>query len=306
VAQWSRWSKLWLAASVLAIGHASAQQPAAPAAATPVWSVTEGMDSPESAFFDPASGFVFVSQIGGQAAARDGNGRISKLRPDGSVVDASWVKSGLNAPKGLRVFRGRLYAADLDEVVGIDVGDGRVTSRVKVDIGGDGKFLNDLDIASDGTIYTSDSFGNRIFAIKDGRVSLFFEGDAILLPNGVLVDGRRLIVASDGRPARGGPGTPARLVAIDLRSKQLRQINTDAIGTPDGVEKDGHGGYLVSDVAGGRLIQVAANGSVKVLRQIASSSADISLDPKTGLVFVPHLNLNRVSAYKVEELASAR
>jgi hypothetical protein len=190
--------------------------------ATPLWTITEGMDSPESVYFDADSGFLFVSQIGGQAAARDGNGRISKLTVDGKVVDAGWVK-GLNAPKGLRSLRGTLYTADLDEIVGIEISSGRITSRVKVDIGGDGRFFNDVAVAADGTIYTSDSFGNRIFAIKDGAASVFFEGDSILLPNGVLVEGDRLIVASDGRPARGGGGTPARLVAIPLRAGPNRR-----------------------------------------------------------------------------------
>ena len=67
--------------------------------------------------------------------------------------------SGLNAPKGLRSYRGTLWAADIDEVVGLDVASGQVTSRIKI---ADAKFLNDLATAPDGTIYTSDSFANRI------------------------------------------------------------------------------------------------------------------------------------------------
>jgi sugar lactone lactonase YvrE len=270
--------------------------------ATPLWTVTDGMDSPESVYFDADSGFLFVSQIGGQAAARDGNGRISKLTIDGRVIDADWVK-GLNAPKGLRSLRGTLYAADLDEIVGIEIASGRITSRVKVDIGGEGKFFNDVAVAPDGTIYTSDSFGNRIFAIKDGQPSVFFEGDSILLPNGVLVDGNRLIVASDGRPARGGAGTPARLVAIDMGTKQLTQVGNAPIGTPDGIEKDGRGGYLISDVGGGRILQVAPDGEVRVMRQVAAQPADIAFIAARGLLVVPHLGLNRVSAYDLSDVS---
>jgi sugar lactone lactonase YvrE len=268
--------------------------PTAPA----VWTVTEGMDSPESVYFDPISGFVFVSQIGGQAADRDGNGRISKLTIDGKVVAADWVK-GLNAPKGLRSYQGTLYAADLDEVVAIDIASGRVTSHLKIE---GAQFLNDLATAPDGTIYTSDSFANRIYMIKDGKTSVFFEGESILLPNGVLVDGNRLIVASDGRPARGGGGTPARLVAIDFSSRQLTQIADQAIGTPDGVEKDGRGGFVVSDVGGGRIVHVGSGGAVRVLMQVDRQPADICFIPEKGLLLVPHLGLNRVSAYSLRDL----
>jgi hypothetical protein len=270
----------------------------AQAAASAVWTVTEGMDSPESAYFDPLSGFVFVSQIGGQAADRDGNGRISKLTVDGKLIAADWVK-GLNAPKGLRSHRGTLFAADLDEIVAIEIASGSITSRIKIE---GAQFLNDLATAPDGTIYTSDSFANRIYIIKDGKPSIFFEGDGILLPNGVLVDGPRLIVASDGRPARGGGGTPARLVAIDLVTRQLTPINTAPIGTPDGIEGDGHGGYLLSDVGSGRILQVSGTGDVKILRQLAPQTADIGFVPEKGLLLVPHLGLNRVSAYEVTEL----
>jgi sugar lactone lactonase YvrE len=289
-------------------------QPAPPVRpATPLWTIAEGMDSPESVYFDADSGFLFVSQIGGQAAARDGNGRISKLTVDGKVVDAGWVK-GLNAPKGLRSVGGTLYTADLDEIVGIEISSGRITSRVKVDIGGDGRFFNDVAVAPDGTIYTSDSFGNRIFAIKDGKASVFFEGDSILLPNGVLVDGNRLIVASDGRPARGGGGAPARLVAIPLDrgsiavaqdptpARRVTLLTTSPIGTPDGVERDGRGGYLVSDVAGGRILQVTPAGEVRVLRQVAAQPADIAFIAARGLLVVPHLGLNRVSAYDLSDV----
>ena len=217
-----------------------AQPPAQAAPAAPaLWTVTEGMDSPESVYFDPISRFVFVSQIGGQAADRDGNGRISKLTVDGKVIAADWVK-GLNAPKGLRSHQGVLYAADLDEVVAIDIASGRISSHIKIE---GAQFLNDLATAPDGAIYTSDSFANRIYMIRDGKASIFFEGESILLPNGVLVDGTRLIVASDGRPARGGGGTPARLVAIDFSSKQLTPVANAPIGTPDGVEKDDSFGF---------------------------------------------------------------
>ena len=278
-------------------GPAQSPGQAAPAAPA-LWTVTEGMDSPESVYFDPISGFVFVSQIGGQAADRDGNGRISKLTADGKVIAADWVK-GLNAPKGLRSHQGVLYAADLDEVVAIDIASGRISSHIKIE---GAQFLNDLATAPDGTIYTSDSFANRIYMIKDGKTSIFFEGEGILLPNGVLVDGNRLIVASDGRPARGGGGTPARLVAIDFSSRQLTQVANAPIGTPDGVEKDGRGGFLVSDVGGGRILQVTPGGEVRVLRQLDRQPADIGVILEKGLLLVPHLGLNRVSAYQLQEL----
>jgi sugar lactone lactonase YvrE len=295
-----------VAVAVAATTAAGALAQRGPASSTPAdfssakWVVSEGMDSPESVSYDADSGFLFVSQIGGQAADKDGNGRISKLTLDGKVVDANWV-IGLNGPKGQASRRGTLWVADIDEVVGIEIKTGRVTSHLKID---GAQFLNDLAIAPDGAIYTSDSFANRIYVVKDGRPSVFFEGDSIPLPNGVLVDGGRLIVAADGRPARGGAGggVPATLVAIDFATKQLAQVAKGPIGTPDGVEHDGRNGFVLSDVGAGRILHVARDGEVRMLRQLAPQAADICYIPARHLLIVPHLGLNKVAAYELSEL----
>ena len=38
------------------------------------------------------------------------------------------------------------------------------------------QFLNDLATAPDGTVYVSDSMLSRIYAVKDGKSSVFVEG----------------------------------------------------------------------------------------------------------------------------------
>jgi hypothetical protein len=268
------------------------------APATPVWSVTEGLDSPESVYYDAGSGFVFSSQIGGDASARDGNGRIVKLTIDGKVVDANWAK-GLDAPKGLRAFRGTLYVADIDQVVGFEISSGREVSRVKI---ADAKFLNDLCTGPDGAIYTTDSFANRVWVVRNGTASLFSDAPQLLLPNGILVEGNKVLVATDGSAGRGGGGTPGSLFAIDIATKAVTQVTMQSIGTPDGLESDGRGGYITSDVAGGRLFHISATGEVRQIRTLDRQPADISYVPSRKMLLVPHLGLNRVSAYDLSDL----
>ena len=69
--------------------------PARPPAVTAGW-VVQDMRAPESVYLDEGSGYLYVSQINGTPTDRDGNGRISKLGLDGSVVSADWF-TGLNA-----------------------------------------------------------------------------------------------------------------------------------------------------------------------------------------------------------------
>ena len=76
--------------ALLAAALVAAALAQTPTVATPVWSVTDGLDSPESVFYDEASGFVFSSQIGGDAAAKDGNGRTSSSRSTAKW----WTRTG--------------------------------------------------------------------------------------------------------------------------------------------------------------------------------------------------------------------
>jgi sugar lactone lactonase YvrE len=251
------------------------------------------MDSPESVYYDAASGFVFSSQIGGDASAKDGNGRIVKLMLDGKVVDTHWSKATLNAPKGLRSNGGTLFVVDIDEVVGFEIASGREVSRVKTDA----KFLNDMAVAADGTIYATDSFANRVYVVKDNVASVLIESPKLEMPNGILFDGNRVIVATDGRPGRGGGGTPGSLWSVNVTTKDIKQITTQAIGTPDGLEFDGTGGYIVADVGGGRIFDVSPEGQVRQLLQLDRQPADISYISSKHLLLAPHLGLNRVSAY---------
>ena len=271
---------------------------------TPIWDVKGDFAAPESAYFHAASNSVFVSSINGQILDKDGNGYISRLSPDGKVVSAKWV-TGLNGPKGLRSVGNTLWVADIDEVVGIDIGSGKITSRVKVD---GATFLNDLATAPDGTIYTSDSSGLRIYAVKDGKSSVFVEGaDVVEQPNGLLVDGPRLILGTigpaptPGAPAPGrGQGAPrpgGHLLAFDLKTKQRTQLTKENVGGIDGIEPDGSGGLLVTDVIGQRLLHVAKSGQVRVLAKFSAGGADFGYIGAKRIAVVPFLFENRVAAY---------
>jgi hypothetical protein len=285
-----------LAATVLAQG------PADPTL-TPVWNLTTGFAAPESAFFDAASNAVFVSSINGQILEKDGNGYITRLSPDGAVVAEKWA-TGLHAPKGLRSARGVLYAADIDQVVGVDIASGKEVSRVTVT---GALFLNDLATAPDGTIYVSDSTALRIFQVRNGTSSVFVEGaDVVEQPNGLLVDGARLILGTIGPAPQPGAPAPGRgrgaapsghLYAFDLKSKQRTQLTTQPVGGIDGIELDGSGGLLVTDVIGQRLLRVSRGGEVTVLAKFTAGGADFGYISARRFAIVPFLFGNSVAAY---------
>jgi len=282
---------------------AQAPVPSADPLLSPLWSVTTGVAAPESAYHDPASNAVFVSSINGQILEKDGNGYISRLTPDGTMVAARWV-TGLNAPKGLRSVGGTLWVTDIDEVVSIDIASARITARIPVP---GARFLNDLATAADGTVFASDSNLSRIYMMKNGTASIFVEGAATVeQPNGLLVDRGRLILgtigpapsaASTAGPSAGGARPGGHLFAFDLVSRRRTQLTTQPVGGIDGIEPDGRGGLLVTDVLGSRLLHVSAGGDVRVLGRFSAAGADFGYIPATRTAIVPFLFGNSVSGF---------
>ena len=128
--------------------------------------------------------------------------------------------------------------------------------------------------------------------------------EPIETPNGVLVDGNRLIVGTMGaaqgaRGAQGAQGAPAggHLIAFDLRTKAKTEITPQPLGGIDGIESDGRGGFLVTDVFGMRLLHVSASGR----RGRCFSSPPPELTSVTSrsrqVAVVPFLFGNSVAAY---------
>lgn len=271
--------------------------PASPPAVKAGW-VVQDMRTPESAYLDEGSGYLFVSQIDGQPNEKDGKGRISKLGLDGSVVTADWF-TALNAPKGLRSFGGTLWVADMDEVIGIDIASAKENARVKID---GAVFLNDVAVGADGTVYVSDMLASRIYAVKDGKATLFAEGEQLEHPNGLFVEGERLVVGGWGsKPAADfSTKVPGNLYSLDLKTKQKTLITKKPVGNIDGVEQEARGGYLVTDYLKGTLIQISPSGESRVVRTFKPGLADHTfLYAQGDILIAPHMNENTVGAYDI-------
>jgi sugar lactone lactonase YvrE len=258
--------------------------------------VTEGIQTPESTYVDPASGDIYVSSVEGMPAEKDGKGHISKISGDGKTVNAIWV-TGLNAPKGLRSYGGTLWVTDIDEIVGIDMATAKVKSKTKVN---GAQFLNDTAVGSDGTVYVSDMMGNKIIALKDGKTSVVAEGEELEYPNGLLVEGDSLVVGGWGKPkADFTTEVPGRLFKWDLKTKKKTLITPEPTANIDGLESDGKGGYIATDYLAGKVLHITADGKVKTLTTFMPSTADIAFIPAENRLIVPHMNENKIVAYDI-------
>src|SRR5258705_5522028 len=78
--------------------------PAAPGATRTL--TVPGFSTPESVLHDSTQDIYFVSNINGSPTAKDNNGFIRRVRPDGSIENLKFIEGGpagvaLNSPKCL-------------------------------------------------------------------------------------------------------------------------------------------------------------------------------------------------------------
>ena len=259
---------------------------------------TSGLNNPESVVFDIKTGSIFVSNVNGGAGDKDGNGYIARLSVDGTILDKQWVK-GLNAPKGLAVAHGKLYTADIDTLVEIDIATAAISNRYKVT---DAKFLNDVAAAPDGDIYVSDMTMNRIHLLHDGKFSIWLESPDLLNPNGLLVQGRKLIVGAWGVMTDGfNTKVPGHLLKISLRNKGIKNIGDgQPVGNLDGVEAYGDNAYLVTDWMAGTLLLIDKSGKVTTVLVLKPGCADLAYAADPDVALIPMMQDNKLVAYTIK------
>src|SRR5437762_11304199 len=245
--------------------------------------VVEGFLTPESVLHDPAQDIYFVSNINGGPTAKDNNGFISRVRPDGAVENLKFIEGGhsgvtLNAPKGLAIRGDTLWVADIDVVRAFDAKTG--VPRDTVSLAGLGAvFLNDIATAQTGALYITDTgirfddVGNalhpgpdRIFRIgTDRQVTVAVRGDTLGRPNGITLDsvGKRFIVVQFG----------GRAVLAWKPGDKAPSVIAKGPGGFDGVEIVGNR-ILVSSWADSTVSSYESGQEVKVITGVPSPRSE--------------------------------
>ena len=263
--------------------------------ATEIWRTT-GFSSPESVEWDAAAGLFYVSKVGADPMAKDADGYIGKLGADGVIKADKWV-TGLDAPKGMAIMRGKLFTADIDQLVEIDIASGQITNRYPA---AGAVLLNDVIAAPDGRVFVSDTFANSVWVLETGAMGILAQDPMLMGPNGLTLDGNSLIVANLGDVSQGFDKIkPGYVVAVDLTSKAITPYGSvDPSGVLDGVEPDGAGGVLITDNMGGRLLQQAPGGAAMEVGKLEPGAADLEFVADQGLIVVPLTPANTVIGLK--------
>ena len=249
------------------------------------WETPKELLTPESAAYDPVRGCLYVSNYDpSDPSGAEGKQAISKLTPDGKIESLRWV-SGLANPSGLVVVKDKIYAVERRSIAEIDIPSAKILARYPIP---GAALLNDIAAAPDGSLYVSDSQRAMILKWTAGKVEEWIRDPRLARPNGVCVDGSKLIV---------GTNADGCLKSVDLQTKEIKTIAVLGPGIIDGIERAGNGLYLVSHNEG-RLFRVNADGGVAKLLDLTVISRNIAdFTYANGRLYIPTFTDNRVMAY---------
>ncbi|MBE7176403.1 MAG: ATP/GTP-binding protein [Mucilaginibacter polytrichastri] len=244
----------------------------------PVFSYAVGVTA------SPDGRFLYVSNTIGNPVQKDGKGSISKVGSNGKIIQKDWL-TGLNAPKDIRIFGDRMYVADLDEVLVVDMNKAAVMQRIPVE---GAQFLHNLAVDAQGTVYVSDMFQGRVHRIKQGKAEMYLEG--LPAAAGVLPEGPDLYVLSNGQLLKIDSGRKRTTISegMDHRMNGLQQINGED--------------FLVTSW-GGIVYYVHADGTRQELLNTISKDIPagiICYDEKQKILYMTSDQHNVLYAYRVK------
>ena len=267
---------------------------ATPDSTSPV-AVATGFVQPEAVRYDPDQDVYFVGNWGpGQPDAKDNNGYISRMRPDGSIEQARFIAGGaggatLNAPRGMAIVGDTLWIVDADAVRGFNRRTGAPLATANFSAYKLG-FLNDIAAGPDGE-YVTDTGTNYIYRIAGGRVTVALNDSALGAPNGITWDanGRRFIVV---------PWGTSVIKTWVPGSKTLSELAKSGATKFDGVEVLSGNRVLVSSQSDSSL-HLFVRGTGRPIIRTGGAPADIAVDTKRNHVAVPFVDRNMVEIWKL-------
>jgi hypothetical protein len=258
-----------------------------------------GFATPESALHDSEADLYLVANINGPAGEKDGNGFISRIRPDGEMLELKWVDGAtpgvsLHAPKGMAIVADTLFVTDIDCIRRFHRVSGEPLQDLCLE---EAAFLNDLSANRRGDLYfsdsgTSDSPGAVYFlrqtadvpqkvALADGTV---LEGEELGGPNGLFADRRGLYVTT----YRSG-----EIFHVTPEGERLDMVGPSEMGL-DGFVSLEERGFLFSSWGDQAVYWIQAGGTISVLIEDVESPADMGFDAGRNRVLVPLFLSNRL------------
>jgi DNA-binding beta-propeller fold protein YncE len=271
-----------------------------------------GLASPNSFIGDPSGSDYFISNINGEPDARDNNGFITKLNPEGKITSLKFIQGGvaevsLHAPKGMALAGGLLYVADMDQLKGFDKTTGKLVATVSFSSRSQAQVsLTDVAVAPTGLLYVSDQMGNAIYRVTptdNHRVDLLIHDDRLAGPAGIAVHPKtNHIITVSWEKGKILEITPNG----HLTELEPNGFFTSRFQNLSGVDFDRWGNMYVSDFTKGKVWRMTRDHRFQVIAEHLPAPADIGIDRVNNLILVPYHYLHAAEMNGLETPSSAK
>ncbi|MBT3383614.1 MAG: gluconolaconase [Prolixibacteraceae bacterium] len=252
-----------------------------------LWESDTLVRTPESVLFDIERNILYVSNINSGPWEKDGNGFISKMDMSGNVIDLKWIE-GLSAPKGMGILGNSLFIADIDELVEANIETGKIINKIIIEGNPD---INDITVGKDGIVYVSGSTSNKIYAVKDGIVKEFLQGEEGERFNGLFWEEDRMLLITSGS---------SQFKEINHNTKVVKVISEN-MGHGDAIAPVGDGGYITTSWMGAVFYVSASGETTKLLdtEELGENAADADYSIENEILYLPTFFKNQIKAYKL-------
>jgi DNA-binding beta-propeller fold protein YncE len=260
---------------------------------------TPGFQKPYGVAIDEATGFIYVSNMVDGFDMKNADGFISRLAKDGSVDQMRLFggqQSGktLNSPKGMEVFDGRLYIADVDQVRVFELKDGKFLYNLNF---GTLPIRHVVDILKgpDNCLYVTDAGSNTIFRIDVARqheVTIFAEGDFLNGPHGICWNDPKqaFVVASWGS---------GQLIEFDKAGKRTMLPSVTLQGL-DACASDSYGNMYLSSSPMSAVYRVSGSFALFGFALGQQSPAGLVYNPAAKELIVVSTDQGKVESFPVD------
>ncbi len=260
---------------------------------TKSWESEAVLKVPESVLLDTKNKQLFVANINGAPLDKDGNGFISILNLDGKVKTLEFAK-GLDAPKGMAIYKNRLYVSDISTLRVIDLASGKIVENYPIE---EAEFLNDVAVTKDGIVYVSDysPTNQAIYKLEKKKITKWLESDALEAqrPNGLWIQDNNLIIGTK-------EGT---IFVANQKTKEITTFKENvATNGIDGILPFDKKSFITSDWAGKVFIS-DKDKTEQILDGTPNkiNAADIWYDQKSHKLYIPTFFDNRILCYDVKK-----
>lgn len=255
-----------------------------------------GFQTPESVEYYAKEDVYLVTNINGNPLAKDGNGFISKVSPNGKVLNLKWIdgsKKGtsLDAPKGAEILGNQLFVTDLKNIRIFDLPSGKLVKSIHIK---ESTFLNGITVANQDSVYVTDSGlkegfkpsgTDAIYQVwANGKVERLYTSPDLGRPNGILDMGEDIYVVTFGS---------GEMFKLNMTGDKVMLPQPPKAGL-DGFVKLSKNTLLISSWNESAIYKYHPKKGFEIFADALDAPADMGIDTKRKKILVPLFKQNKV------------